>query len=99
VSSQLAFQRELTRLLIAGYHGYKRLSSSGTFAIQTLTSEENMKGHFLGKLQGSKKACAMCAKAGRKHDEGHTFETSPGCAQCRVPLCRQMHGEQSCFTQ
>ena len=98
VRSQLAFRRELARLLIAGYNGYKRPSSSGTCAIQTVTSEENLKGHFLGKLQGRKKACAMCAKAGRKSDEGRTFETSYGCAQCGVPLCRQMHSKQSCFS-
>ena len=99
VRSQLAFPHELARLLIAGYNGYKRPSSSGARAIQTLTSEEKLKGHFLGKLQGRKKACAMCAKAGRKRDEGRTFETSYGCAQCGVPLCRQMRGEQSCFSQ
>ena len=98
VHSQLAFRHELARLLIAGYNGYKRPSSSGARAIQTLTSEQNLKGHFLGKLQGRKKACAMCAKAGLKRDEGRTFQTSYGCAQCGVPLCRQMR-KQSCFSQ
>ncbi|XP_067023861.1 piggyBac transposable element-derived protein 4-like [Acropora muricata] len=97
--SQLAFRRELARLLIAGYNGYKRPSSSGKRAIQTLTREENLGGHFLGKLQGRKKACAMCSKAGRKRSEGRTFETSFGCEQCGVPLCRQMRGEKSCFSQ
>ena len=99
VRSQLAFRRELARLLIDSYNGYKRPSSSGACAIQTLTSEENLKGRFLGKLQGRKKACAMCAKASRKRDEKRTFETSYGCAQCGVPLCRQMRSEQSCFSQ
>ena len=37
--SQLAFRRELARLLIAGYNGYKRPSSSDKRAIQTLTRE------------------------------------------------------------
>ena len=97
--SQLAFRRELARLLITGYNGYKRPSSSGKRAIQTLTREENLGGHFLGKLQGRKKACAMCSKAGRKRSEGRTFETSFGCEQCGVPLCRQMRGEKSCFSQ
>ena len=97
--SQLAFRRELARLLIAGYNGYKRPSSSGKRAIQTLTREENLGGHFLGKLQGRKKACAMCSKAGRKRSEGRTFETSFGSEQCGVPLCRQMRGEKSCFSQ
>ena len=60
VCSQLAFGCELAGLLIAHYNEYKRLSSSGTRAIQTQTSEDNLKGHFLGKLQGRKKACAMC---------------------------------------
>lgn len=44
--------------------------------IQTLTSEENLKGHFLGKLKGRNKASAMRAKASQKCDEGCTFETS-----------------------
>ena len=44
--------------------------------IQTLTSEENLKGHFLGKLQGRNKASAMRTKASQKCDEGCTFETS-----------------------
>ena len=76
VRSQLAFRRELARPLIASYNGYKRPSSLGTRVIQTLTSEENLKGHFPGKLQGWKKASAMCAKASRKCDEGRMFETS-----------------------
>ena len=85
--SQLTFRRELARLLIAGYNGYKPPSSSGMRAMETLTCEENLGGHFLGKLQGRKKACAMCAKAGRKRSEGRTFETSFGCEQFGVPLC------------
>ena len=97
--SQLAFRRELARLLIAGYNGYKRPSSSGKRAIQTLICEENLAGDFLGKRQGTKKACAMCSKAGRKGSEGRTLETSFGCEQCGVPLCRQMRGEKSCFSQ
>ena len=71
--SQLAFRRELAKFLIPGYNGYKRPSSSGKRAIQTLTCEENLAGHFLEKLQGKKKACAMCSKAGRKRSEGRTF--------------------------
>lgn len=49
----------------------------------------------------AKKACAMCAKAGRKRKEGQgrTFETSYACEQCGVPLCRQMRGERSCFDE
>ena len=66
VQSQLAFQHELARLLIAGYDGYKHPSTSGKCVIQTLSSKENLKGHFLEKLQGRKKACAMCSKDGKK---------------------------------
>ena len=96
---QLEFRRELAKLLIAGYNGYKRPSNSGKRAINTVTTEENLNGHFLGKIQGRKKACAMCAKAGRKRPEGRTFETLYACEQCGVSLCRQMRGEQSCFVQ
>ena len=96
---QLDFRRELAKLLIAGYNGYKRPSNSGKRAVKTVTSEENLRGHFLGKVEGRKKACAMCSKAGRKRNEGRTYETSYACEQCGVPLCRQMRGENSCFSQ
>ena len=96
---QIDFRRELAKLLIAGYNGYKRQSNSGKRTVKTVTTEENLSGHFLGKLEGRKKACAMCAKVGRKRNEGRTFETSYACEQCGVPLCRQMRSEQSCFAE
>jgi len=67
---QLDFRHELTKFLIAGYNGYKQPSNSGKHAVSTFTTEENLRGHFLGKLEGRKKACAMCSKAGRKRKEG-----------------------------
>ena len=75
---QLDFRHELTKLLITGHNGYKRSSNSGKRAVSTFTTEENLRGHFLGKLEGRKKACATCAKAGRKRKEGQgrTFKTS-----------------------
>lgn len=96
---QLDFRRELAKLLIAGYNGYKRPSNSGKRAVKTVTTEENLSGHFLGKLEGWKKACAMYTKVGRKRNEGRTFETSYACEHCGVPLCRQMRSEQSCFAK
>lgn len=84
------------KLLIAPYNGYKRPSNFETCAV---TMKENLSDHFLGKLEGRKKACAMCAKVGRKRNEGRTFETSYACEQCGVPLCRQMRSEQSCFAE
>jgi len=98
-SSQLDFCRELAKLLIAGYKRYKRPSSSGKCAVKTVTTEENFRCHFLGKLEGRKKVCAMCAKVARKRNEVRTFETSYSCEQCGVPLCCQMRGEQSCFAK
>ncbi|XP_015780543.1 PREDICTED: uncharacterized protein LOC107358459 [Acropora digitifera] len=75
--SQLAFRRELARLLIAGYNGYKRPSSSGKRAIQTLTREENLGGHFLGKLQGRKKAVPCVQKlAGNAVKDAHSRHLS-----------------------
>lgn len=96
---QLSFHRDLVKLLIASYSGYKRPSNSGKCAVKTVTTEENSSGHFLGKLEGRKKPCAMCTKAGRKRNEGCTFETSYACEQCGVPLCCQMQGEQLCFAK
>ena len=57
--------------------------------------------HFLGKLEDRKRACAMCAKAGRKCNEGQgrTFEKSYACEHCGIPLCHQMRDERSCFDE
>ena len=96
---QLDFRRELAKLLIVSYNGYEHPSNCGKRAVKTVTTEENLSGHFLGKLEGRKKACAMCTKVGRKRNEGHTFEMSYTCEQCGVPLCCQMRGEQSCFAE
>ena len=63
---QLEFRIELAKQLIAGYNGYKRLSNTGTRAIKSITTQENVRGHFLGKIQGRKRACAMCAKVRRE---------------------------------
>ena len=60
--TQLDFRRELAKLLIAGYNGYKRPSNTGKRVLEIVTTEENLRGHFFGKLVGRKKACAMCAK-------------------------------------
>ena len=62
---QLDFRRELAKLLIARYNGYKRPSNSGKCAVSTFTTEENLRGYFLGKLEGWRSACAMCVKARR----------------------------------
>lgn len=71
---QLDFRRELAKLLIAGYNGYKRPSNSGKRAVSPFATEENVRGHFLGKLEGRKRACAMCSKAGRKRSDGGKFK-------------------------
>ena len=91
---QLGFRCELAKMLIAGYNGYKQPSDSGKPAITTVTSKENLREHFLGKLEGQIKACAMCTKVGRKRPQGHTFKTLYACEQCGIPLCKQMQGEQ-----
>ena len=87
---QLAFRIDFAKMLIGGYNGYKCPSNSGKRAIKTVTREENLRGPFLGKLEGMKKACAMCAKNGMKQGEGRTFESSYGYEQCGVALCKQM---------
>ena len=63
--TQLDFRRELAKLLIAGYNSYKRPSNTRKRVLQTVTTKENLGGHFLGKLVGRKKACAICAKLQR----------------------------------
>lgn len=49
-------RQESVKLLIASYYGYKHSSNSGKCAVKTVITEENLSGHFLGKLEGRKKA-------------------------------------------
>ena len=82
---QLHFHQELPKLLIALKNGYRRPSNYGKFVIKTVTAKETLSCHFLVKLEGRKKACAMCIKVGRKN-KSCTFETSFACKQCGVHL-------------
>lgn len=98
---QLDFHQELAKLLIASYNGHKHPSNNSKRAITTITTEENLRGHFLGQMDGTKRACAMCAKRGRKQNEGCgcNFETTYACEQSRIPLCRSLRGEVPYFTE
>jgi len=60
---QLPFRRKLARLLIAGSNGYKHPSSSAQHAVSTLTKEQNIGGHRLGKM-GLQDVCE-----GRKNEK------------------------------
>ena len=55
--TQLDFCPELAKLLIARYNSYKRPSKTRKLALETVTNEKNLGGHFLCKLVGGKKAC------------------------------------------
>ena len=96
---QLHFRLELAKQLIAGFNGYKRSSDSGKRAVRSVNVERLGQGHHLLKSKERKKACAMCSKVGRKRAEGRTCETTFVCEQCGVPLCRQIHGDMSCFDE
>lgn len=65
--TDLDFCRELAKLLIAGYNGYKRPSNTGKSVLQTVTTEENLGGHFLGKLsrqdKGLRSVCQVTKEA------------------------------------
>ena len=53
--------------------------------MKSVTTKENLIGHFLGKIQGRKRACAMCAKVGRERPHGR-FEMAFILEQCTVPV-------------
>ena len=57
-------------------------------------SKEDISGHFLGKMEGRKKACAMHAKVGRKKNEACTFKTFYPCKQCGSQVA-QVHDMRS----
>ena len=83
----LDFRLALARQLISTYNSYKRISSGPTSCKKDVPVGRNVKGH--------KRACVMCAKAGRKRASGRTFESMYKCAQCNVNLCR----EHACFME
>ena len=49
-------RQKSVKLLIASYYGYKHSSNSGKCSVKTVITEENLSGHFLGKLEGRRKA-------------------------------------------
>lgn len=70
--SQLDFRWELAKLLIAGYNVYKCASNSGKRAVATVKTEENLHGHFLGKLEGRKMLVPCVRKL-----EGSAMKAAP----------------------
>ncbi|CAB4009487.1 Hypothetical predicted protein [Paramuricea clavata] len=91
----LDFRLALARQLISNYNGYKRISSAPTSRKKDVPVGRNVKGHSLVLSSERKRACVMCAKAGRKRASGRTFESKYKCAQCNVNLCR----ERACFME
>ena len=60
------------QLLQTAFQHWKR-------ALETVTIKENLGGHFLSKLVGRKKTCALCATLQRKRPDSHTFKALYAC--------------------
>ena len=98
---QRQFRIELAKQLIAGFNGYKRPGNNGSkrSVSSVVVGGVNVRGHQMLRVCERKKACAMCAKVGRKRSDRRTHETCFACLQCGVPLCRKMRGDHSCFVE
>jgi hypothetical protein len=52
-----------------------------------------VQGHDKVRFQGRKKICAVCNRNNRRTHSGRHVETSYGCSECNIPLCK----DNDCF--
>ena len=67
---QVDFRRELAKLLIASYNGYKRPSTSSKRVVRTVTSEEKFARTFSGENGRQKKSMRYVCKRGQEAQGG-----------------------------
>ena len=90
---QAAFRTSLTAQFVDGF--CSRTSTAKRRKIETLSlSAENAGKHFIEKIQGRKRQCVNCKRAGKKMPKGHPVESSFKCLQCDVMLSKV-----SCFQE
>ena len=61
-------RQKSVKLLIASYYGYKHSSNSGKCSVKTVITEENLSGHFLGKLEGQEESLSHVRKRWQKKE-------------------------------
>ena len=81
--SQSEFRLELGKRLINGYNSRKRPANEVPAPFN-----ERLADHKSTQIDGRKKQCVFCKKAGRKTPKGYPVETKFKCEQCNVALCK-----------
>ncbi|XP_053391383.1 piggyBac transposable element-derived protein 4-like [Mercenaria mercenaria] len=85
--SQQDFRLDVCDGLVAGFTSRKRRLSQ-VRVLSAIVNQENVGGHVLVKFQGRKRVCVMCSRKKRKTDSGRPVESTFGCQQCSVNLCK-----------
>ena len=84
---QAAFRTNLTAHFVNGF--CSRTGTAKPLKIETLSlSAANAGKHFIEKIQGRKRECVNCKRAGKKTPKGDAVESSFKCLQCDVTLCK-----------
>lgn len=86
----LKFHFELAKQLINGFSQQKRKRHS----LEGLSgSVVGLEEHVSVKVEGRKRKCVHCIRAGRRTPKGYKIETCFECKLCKVALCRTCHND------
>ena len=88
--TMLEFRLKLAKQLINGFSQQKRKRRSLDGANFSNVAREE---HISVKVEGRKRKCVQCIKAGRRTPKGYKVKTRFECKLCKVALCRTCHNE------
>ena len=80
------FRLDLAKQLIDGFSQRKRKRRSQEPQQHSVAREAHVSVH----VEGGKRKCVLCSKAGRRTPKGYKVETRFECSLCKVALCRTM---------
>ena len=86
----LDFRLELAKQLIGGFSQRKRKRRSLDVPSETAVDPGQ---HISVHVEGRKRKCVACIKAGRRTPKGYKVETRFECKLCKVALCPTCHNE------
>ena len=88
--TMLEFHLQLAKQLINGFSQRKRKRHS----LEGLSSSVvGLQEHVSVKVEGRKRKCVQCIRAGRRTPKGYKIETRFECKLCKVALCRTCHND------
>ena len=85
----ISFRLDLAKQLINDFSQRKRKRRSQEALQQPVDRELHVSVH----VEGRKRKCFQCSKAGRRTPKGYKVETRFECRLCKVALCKPCHDE------